>query len=375
MGDDAGRTPHLWEEHLRPSLRSLTTYHVPQVLALARLHANECPEPWPAAVMEDLAAAVATIDLGRYPDRSPKRLQARLAAAHECPPQRVILGNGSDEIIALLLTVLSGESSRVSTVLLPAPTFGMYRHSASALGLRTVEVPLSPTLELEPAAMRRALAEHTPALCFLARPNNPTSSLWDRSLVLELLAEFPATVFVIDEAYIAYAPGESLWSNERPSNYVHMGTLSKVGLAAVRLGYCIASPVLAAALDQVRPPYNIPEPTAVIADRVLERHGRVQAAMIERTLANRGRLSQILRALPGAHVFPAHANIVLARLDPPAAAPQLCKALAARGILIKDVSSITGLGGCVRVSVGAREELDLLEGALAELREELWPGR
>ena len=365
--------PRPWERHLRPSLRGLTTYHVPQVVALARLHANECPEPWPAAVMEDLAAAIAEIDLGRYPDSSPRRLRARLAALHRCPPERVVLGNGSDEIIALLLTVLSGDNERPSTILLPSPTFVMYGHSAHALGLRTLEVPLRPDLELDPTAMRSALREHSPALCFLARPNNPTSSLWDSGLILDLMAEFPETVFVIDEAYIAYAPGESLWAAERPANYVHMGTLSKVGLAAIRLGYCVADPTLAAALDQVRPPYNIPEPTAVLADRILERHSDVQATMIQQTLTNRERLVRILADLPNAHVFPAHANIVLARLDPPAVAPRLRATLAARGILIKDVSKITGLAGCVRVSVGTGAELDLLEEAIVELRGQLWP--
>jgi histidinol-phosphate aminotransferase len=364
-----------WSRHLRPSLRGLVTYHVPQVDALARLHANECPEPWPAEVMADLAAAVADIDLGRYPDRSPQRLRARIAEAHGCAPERVILGNGSDEIIALLLTVLSGDSDEPSAVLVPSPTFVMYQHSAHALGLEIVEAPLRPDLELDPAAMRAALRERSPALCFLARPNNPTSSLWDRALILELIAEFPATVFVVDEAYIDYAPGESLWAADRPDNYVHMATMSKVGLAALRLGYCVAAPALAAALDQVRPPYNISEPSAVIADRILERHQDVQAAMIERTLLNRRRLAAILGALPGAHLFPAHANIVLARLDPPAVAPRLRAALADRGILIKDVSGITGLHGCVRVSVGASAELDLLEQAIAELRGELWPER
>ncbi|MCB9568786.1 MAG: aminotransferase class I/II-fold pyridoxal phosphate-dependent enzyme [Myxococcales bacterium] len=364
-----------WRRHLRPSLRDLEAYHVPSVDALARLHANECPEPWPAEVMADIAERVAAIDLGRYPDRTPLRLRARLAERHGCRPEEVILGNGSDEIIALLLAVLSGDGERPSAILLPSPTFVMYELSAHAIGLQIIKVPLDQDLELDGPAMRRALRERAPALVFLARPNNPTSSLWDRRLIMELVAEHPATVFVIDEAYIAYAPGESLWRADRPDNYVHMGTLSKVGLAAIRVGYCVAPPALAAALEQVRPPYNIPEPSAVIAEAILERHGDVQAAMIERTIANRDRLAAILGRLPGAHLFPARANIVLARLDPPAAAPRLREALAARGILIKDVSGLAGLSGCVRVSVGTAAELDLLEAALADLDPAIWSER
>lgn len=353
-----------WSSHLRPSLRGLHVYAVADAQARARLHANECAEPWPPAVMEALAGLLREVELGRYPDRTPLRLRAAIAAAHGCAPERVILGNGSDEIISMLLTVLSGDAAAPSAILLPSPTFVMYGLSARALGLRVIEVPLTDDLELDPAATRAALGEHAPALCFLARPNNPTSSLWDEAVILELVDDFPATVFVIDEAYIAFAPGRSLWRADRPRNYVHMGTLSKVGLAAIRLGYCVADEALAAAIERVRPPYNVPEPSAVIAEAILGRFADVQAAMVARTIALRERLVGILGRIPRARIFPAHANIVLARLDPPAAAGRLAEALAAEGILIKDVSRQPGLAGCVRVSVGTAAELDLLEAAL-----------
>ncbi|MEZ4454239.1 MAG: histidinol dehydrogenase [Nannocystaceae bacterium] len=353
-----------WAPHLRPSLRHLHAYAVPDAQVRARLRQPR--------VRRALAAGGDGRD--RRADGRGRAVATRSdAAPPPGPPRRVprlragsaILGNGSDEIISMLLTVLSGDAAAPSAVLLPSPTFVMYGLSARALGLRVVEVPLDPELELDPAAMRAALVEHAPALCFLARPNNPTSSLWDERLILELVAEFPATVFVIDEAYIAFAPGRSLWRGDRPRNYVHMGTLSKVGLAAIRVGYCVADPALAEAIERIRPPYNVPEPSAVIAEAILERFADVQASMIAATIAGRERLVAILARIPGARIFPAHANIVLARLDPPAAATRLCAALAERGVLIKDVSRQPGLAGCVRVSVGTAEELDLLEAALA----------
>jgi len=367
-------SPPAWERHLRPALRDMRPYHVPLQPTRARLHANECPEPWPPAVMDALADLVRGLELGRYPDHAPERLRRCLAARHRVDPERVIVGDGSDEVIAILLTALAGPPERPSTVLVPSPTFVMYGHSARVLGLPVAHVPLTPALELDPAAMRAALRERAPGLCFLARPNNPTSSLWDGDLILALIAEHPATIFVVDEAYIDYAPGASLWADDRPANFVLMGTLSKVGLAGLRVGYCVAPRPLADALECVRHPYNIPETSAVLAEAILTRFAADQRAMIDRTIAGRARLVEILRRLPGAALFPAHANLVVARLDPPGAATRLTRHLAERGILIKDLSRLPLLDGCVRVSVGTAAELDLLEETLAELDPAAWRG-
>ena len=127
-------------------------------------------------------------------------------------PERVVLGNGSDEVINLLLTALSG-GPESGHLVIPAPTFVMYAHVATVLGVEVREVPLLDSLELDAAAMRAALPGA--AVCFLARPNNPTSSLWPATLIRELVAEFPDTVFVIDEAYAAYDPGCSTATDER----------------------------------------------------------------------------------------------------------------------------------------------------------------
>jgi histidinol-phosphate/aromatic aminotransferase/cobyric acid decarboxylase-like protein len=146
-----------------------------------------------------------------------------------------------------------------------------------------------------------------------------------------------------------------------------MSTLSKVGLAGLRVGYCIAPPTLARAVNVVRHPYNLSSTSLAVAEAILRDHADVQAAMIARTIANRDRLVAILGRIPGAHVFPAHANLALVRLEPADDAPRLAAELARRGILVKDASGVPRLTGCLRVSVGTTEELDLLEAALAEL--------
>lgn len=370
-----------WRQHLRASLDALSVYDVPPSTAPSRMHANECAEPWPAEVREALAEVVrGELEFNRYPDTSGRTLRHVLAQRHGCEPRQIVIGNGSDEVISMLLTALSQtkpseQPGAGGHLVIPTPTFVMYAHCAAVLGVPVVEVPLDARFELDEPAMRAALgpregsgSERGAAICFLARPNNPTSSLWSRQVVQGLIADFPDTVFVIDEAYTAYAPGESFWGaweGPPPDNYVHMATLSKVGLAALRVGYCVAHPDLALALDKVRHPYNVSQTSIALAETVLTRFADVQDQLVAKTIANRGRLVTLLGSIPDAEVFPAHANFVLVRLPSTARAQALRTTLAEAGVLIKDLTKTPALAGCVRVSVGTDGDLDRLEAALA----------
>ncbi len=350
-----------WQRNLRPQLAELVAYDVAPAQAFARMHANELPEPWPAHVMDALAEVVRTVELGRYPDTSGRSLRAVLGRRHGCDPARIVLGNGSDEIISLVLTALGGAPT--PTLVIPSPTFVMYRLSARVLGYEVREVPLDDAMELDRQAMHRALVGAT--VCFLARPNNPTGTLWSAATVRELVAAHPEVVFVLDEAYIAYAPGASLWQPDGPDNLVHMATLSKVGLAALRVGYAIATPVLAGALDKIRHPYNVSQTSLALAEAVLTRFGAEQQAMIATAIEQRVRLSAALARIPGARVYPSAANLVLARVGSAEQAAALCARLAEHGVLIKDMGAHPLLRGCVRASVGTAAELDRLESLLA----------
>lgn len=353
-----------WTRHLRPTLAELSVYDVPPAdRAQARMHANECPEPWPPEVMAALAEVVRGLELGRYPDTSGRRLRAVLGRRHGCDPERVVLGNGSDEIIGLLLQSLSSPGPTPGVVVTPCPTFFMYRHTARVLGMEVREVLLREDLELPDGPLDDALVGAS--VCFLARPNNPTGSLWSTARIRALVADHPDVVFVIDEAYAAYAPpGSSLWDPAAPSNQVYMTTLSKVGLAALRLGYCIVHPVLARAMNKVRHPYNVSATSLAIAETVLERFGAVQDAMVANALTSRTRLRALLAAIPGSEVLPSAGNLVLVRLQGDDEAPRLAAHLAARGVLVKDVSHQPRLHRCLRVSLGTQDELDRLDHAL-----------
>jgi histidinol-phosphate/aromatic aminotransferase/cobyric acid decarboxylase-like protein len=145
----------------------------------------------------------------------------------------------------------------------------------------------------------------------------------------------------------------------------HMSTLSKVGLAGLRVGYCIADPQLALALHKVRPPFNISQTSLALAETILTRFAEAQAEMIRKTIANRDRLSAILTHLPQAQVLPSSGNLVLVRLPDRDRAQAVCQHLARHRILVKDVSSVPLLEGCLRVSIGSSADLDQLEQAVA----------
>ena len=350
-----------WQRHLRPTLEDLEIYDSPpRSRDDVRLHANESPEVWPPEVFESLAARLREIELNRYPDTSGHSLRACLARRLGCTVDRVVLGAGSDEIISLLLMALSGGTD--GALVIPTPTFVMYAHSARVLGLEVRGVPTDAELQLDRDAMHVAL--RGAALCFLARPNNPTSALWDRAVVEELVSAHEETVFVIDEAYAAYSPGCSLFDANGPSNVVHMSTLSKIGLAALRIGYCVAPPELALAMDKIRHPYNLSTTSLAFAELVLERYAEVSDALVARVIENRSRLVGILESIEGARVFPAHANFALVDLGSPARAASIARDLAGARVIVKPLADIPGFATRLRVGVGTREELDRLAAAL-----------
>lgn len=357
-----------WQKHLRPSLEALTAYDLAPSDAPSRMHANECPEVWPQEVREELGQAIAQLELNRYPDTSGRALRALLAKKYKVDASRVVLGNGSDEIISILITTLSGAPGGGHLVI-PTPTFVMYAHTGVVMGVPVKEVALDENFQLRLEPMREALAGA--ALCFFARPNNPTSSLFARETIETLVQEFPEVIFVLDEAYAAYLGDQrealSIWSPDGADNLVLMSTLSKVGLAALRLGYGIANEELALAMNKVRHPYNISTTSLTLAELALSRFSAQQDAMVAAAIANRSRLESILARVEGAKLYAAHGNLVLCRLESSERATLLVAQLADEGVRIKDVTKVPALEGCIRVSVGTTLELDHLESSLNKL--------
>jgi histidinol-phosphate/aromatic aminotransferase/cobyric acid decarboxylase-like protein len=215
--------------------------------------------------------------------------------------------------------------------------------------------------------MRRALRGAT--LCVIARPNNPTGSLYDRDAINELVADFPDTIFIIDEAYAPYAPTCSMFDPQAPSNQVHLGSLSKNGLAALRIGYCAADPALTYELDKIRMPYNVPQPSITLAEAMLSRHQGVLEGVAIDAIARREAMRAVLARLPLSVVHPSHANMVLVSFPTREHALQMRRALLEHDVQVRHVSDEPGfreLGfhGCLRVSVGSETEIAVLTSAV-----------
>ncbi|TAN52886.1 MAG: histidinol-phosphate transaminase [Methylococcaceae bacterium] len=347
-----GTTDALVTRLIRPEIRALSAYHVADAAGYVKLDAMENPYVWPEDMRLDWLARLQTVAMNRYPDPAPARLKALLREADGIPDgMALLLGNGSDEIIQMLLMAVAGPEV---SVLAPEPTFVMYRQIARSLGLNFIGVPLAADFSLDLAAMTAAISEHKPALVFLAYPNNPTGNLFERQAVEAILAATPGLV-VLDEAYAPFA--EATFMRDLPNypNLLVMRTLSKLGLAGLRLGYLAGTPAWIDELDKVRLPYNINVLTQVTVEFALEHH-TVFDMQTENLRRDREKLFQALQALPGFTPLPSRANFILFRCDDRPAA-EIFDALKRGGILIKNLSGAGGpLTDCLRVTVGTPDE-------------------
>ena len=273
---------------------------------------------------------------------------------------QLVFGNGSDELIALLGAAFAApRGDRPSAVLYPVPSFVYYKIAALTHRLEAIEVPLDARFELDEDAVERAITAHRPSVVFLALPNNPTGTLWRMAFATELAARHRDVVIVSDEAYHAYCGQTLLPALADHPNLVVMRTLSKLGMAGLRVGYTISSPAVAGLLEKVRPPYNVSALDQRAAELLLERGAAWCAARAAEVVGERGRLSAALAAR-GLEVFPSAANLVLVRTP---AAAALWQRLHDAGISVRRFDG-GPLAGCLRITVGTAAETDALLAAL-----------
>ncbi len=348
---------------IRQDVQSMHGYAIQPSAGYVKLDAMENPHRLPEALQVELGRRLGALALNRYPGPRTDELRAALARHARMPEGcALMLGNGSDELISLLAMACDVPGA---VVLAPVPGFVMYEMSAKLQGLRFVGVPLTADFELDEAAMLAAVREHKPALTYLAYPNNPTANLWDDGAIeriVEAVREHGGLV-VMDEAYQPFASRSYLDRLPRHDHVLLMRTLSKFGLAGVRLGYLIGPAALVAEIDKVRPPYNVSVLNCEAALFALEHEDEFarQAAVLR---AERTRLVAALRALPGTTVYPSEANMVLVRLPDAKAA---FEGLKARGVLVKNVAGLHPLlANCLRLTVGLPEENDQMIAALKD---------
>lgn len=345
---------------IREDVRATKAYPVQSAVGLIKLDTMENPFQLPEALRRQLGERLGQVAINRYPAERTQVLAAALAEHAGMPAGcGITLGNGSDEIITMLTMAVSRPGAKI---LSPLPSFVMYGISARYQGLEFVGVPLTAEFELDEAAMLAAIAEHQPALIYLAYPNNPTGNLWDAGTIERIVQAAPGLV-VMDEAYQPFAERDSMGLLAKYANVLVMRTMSKFGLAGVRIGYLIGEKSLIAEIDKIRPPFNVGVLNAEAGLFALE-HAEVYAQQAQVLRAEREKLLAALGDLPGIHPFPSQGNMILARV---ADAARSFEAMKARGVLIKNVSAMHPLlANCLRLTIGTPDENVAMLAALKE---------
>jgi len=339
---------------IRPEIRALTAYHVVKAEQMIKLDAMENPYALPADVRARLGSALADVEINRYPDGAADTVKRALRASLALPDEvALIVGNGSDEVLQLITTAVARPGA---AVVAPDPSFVMYRLYAVYASARYVTVPLRDDFGLDVDAMLKTVEREQPALVWIAYPNNPTGNLFDGDAVEAIIRAAPGLV-VVDEAYYAFADRSFLPRVLEFANLIVVRTVSKIGMAGLRLGYAAAHPAWVAELEKVRPPYNVNALTQAAVPLLLAERGLLesQATAIR---AERARLATALSDVPGVVIYPTATNFVLARV--PDARAWFAR-LRDAGILVKNLHGWHPLlADCLRITVGTPVENDEL---------------
>jgi len=312
-----------------------------------------------------MAKALADVELHRYPDPEARELRRLLARDLGVAPEQVLASNGSDEAIQLLAIAVGAPGGAVAA---PIPTFVMYELTARALGLNFVGVPLSEQFDLDVGRFCEVLRAKRPRLVFLAWPNNPTGRLYDPAAVEEIVRvgcrDGANALVVVDEAYFHYA-GQTFFPRlGQYPNLVILRTLSKVGLAGIRLGILVADAAVVEEINKVRLPYNV-NALSQAAARVVLRHPEVVSGHAAAIVRERDRVLAGLREIPGVTTYPSQANFFLMRTA--RSSDDAFRGLLERGILVRNFSHAPSLANCLRVTVGTPEENDAFLAALPDV--------
>ncbi|UCD11495.1 MAG: histidinol-phosphate transaminase [Nitrospinaceae bacterium] len=346
---------------VQQNIKNLKAYKVEDLQEGIKLHANENPYAPPEELIEAFQARLGQFALNRYPDPECRRLKQAIAQRTGRPEDHLVIGNGSDELIQLLLQIFCGPGD---AIVFPDPTFAMYSLIARGMGLTPVPVPLDEHWDFKARDLLAAAETHRARLVFLSYPNNPTGNCFSRAEIQTVVEQFSGIV-VLDEAYHDFARQSFISEMDAHNNLVVLRSLSKIGLAGLRVGYAVADPKVVAEINKVRLPYNSNTVSQAFAEQLLREFSPVER-QIDVILKERERLAGELKDLGRLTVFPSDSNFILFRVD--GDGRSLFEALMAGGVLVRDLSAHPRLNHCLRVTVGTREENDQF---LAQVRKAL----
>lgn len=357
-----------FRDRLRPELSELRAYVVPPVDVPVKLDANENPYGLSAAARAEIATELAKLDLNRYPDSRATRLKEALGEQLHVSVDQILVGSGLDEIITLVATAFARppEGRTQAAVLYPWPSFVMFRITCRGHGLRTVEVPLDDKWQLPVDATLAAIEAEDPGVLFMPTPNNPTGNKLEPEALRAVLETTPSALTIVDEAYYDFCRATLVPLINAFPNMAVFRTLSKMGLAGIRVGAIIGRPDLVRELDKVRPPYNVNAMSLHVAWLALTRFKDELGEQADRVVHDRQELYSALSKMSGVTVYPSDANFLLVRVGD---APTVWQRLIDRGVLVRNLDAPGALAGCLRVTVGTPQEnqrfLDALGAAVS----------
>jgi histidinol-phosphate aminotransferase len=346
---------------IRQDVKSMHAYAIQPSAGFIKLDAMENPFALPPELQQELGQRLAKVAINRYPVQCVADVAAALAEHVSLPAGcKLIVGNGSDELIDILSVACNRPGA---TVLAPLPGFVMYEMSAKLRGLNFVGVPLTADFELDADAMVAAVEQHRPAITYIAYPNNPTANLWSDAVIERIVAAVGAQqgLVVFDEAYQPFSSRTWMHRMAAHGHVLVLRTMSKFGLAGVRIGYLCGAAALIDEIDKVRPPYNVSALNAECTLFALQHAGEYarQAALLK---GERTRLQAALKGTAGVQAFPSEANMILVRVPD---SKRTFQGMKAHGVLVKHIAGLHPLlANCLRLTVGAPNENDAMLQAL-----------
>lgn len=345
----------------RSELDTLIPYDAKEVKADIIMSANENPYNMPRELQERISSHLNRFAFNRYPDATAPRLRKLIAEANGLDIDNVLIANGGDEIIMNLFLTWGGKGRKFMNF---PPTFAMYENDAQVTGTEVISIPRRSDFKLDQDAIMKRLAKGDIDLIIITNPNNPSGNLVDEAFLMEMLKATDALVCV-DEAYFEFSRATVRPLLERFDNLVILRTFSKAfSLAALRVGYMIASPEIVRTFKKVRQPYSV-SAFSQWAAQVVYRDRALFENAIEEIVFERGKLIDEMRALKGVTVFDSESNFILFKV---AHASRVWRELLHEySILIRDVSREEGLEDCLRVSVGTPAQNEAFLAALRSI--------
>ncbi len=353
------RHTDLVKSRVKEGIRKLSPYSVPHFKCRVKLDGNESPFHLPKEVEERVVREIRDIPINRYPDPDAATLREKISKITDFPIDGIVVGNGSDELIELLMITFSGGTGRV---LYPVPTFSMFRITSVALGLEPIPVELDAKFDIDAKLMAREIKTKNPDLIFLASPNNPTGNRYSDDRIFEILKNSNGLV-VLDEAYCDFSGKSFLPLIQQYENLIVLRTMSKVGFAGLRLGILFGRVEHVREINKVRLPYNVNSLSQRVAEVVLDRVGFV-SERIQLINRERGRVYKELKIIRGVTAFPSDANFILFKVED---ADGVFRGLIEKGVLVRNFNSPGRLENCLRVTIGTPDENNDFLRALREV--------